>query len=145
MASEKNTFDKIFNRLLGLGIQSQKDLADILGISSASVWKAKKEGRFPIKWVSILCQKYNKPPEWILGEQDIPPAQTETSLIKSLIEDILKLKNKLGSIEETTSLLREEMDALRAREDVPFARKAKKNGTNYSNQQETKEPLAVNL
>ena len=78
MAKGNSVFDKIFNRLLGLGIQTQKDLAHILGISSASVWKARRENRFPKKWVSILCQFYDKSPEWILGmEEGTPPLQME--------------------------------------------------------------------
>ena len=141
MAQKNNIFDEVFNRLLGLGIQSQKGLAGILGISSATVWKAKNENRFPKKWVSILCQIYNKSPGWFFGEQDAALPQLEISLVKSLMEDILELKNQLNYMEGTIRLLRGEVDALKAHKDIPLP-KTKKKEQHYSNQQE-KESLAV--
>ena len=139
MAKKNNIFDQIFNRLLGLGIQSQKDLAGILGISSTSIWNAKKENRFPKKWVSILSRIYNKSPEWILGKQEVPPIQIETGLIKSLIGDVVELKNQINYLEGTVSLLREEIDAIKAKKHNSPTKKVKKNSQNYSDQSQGKE------
>lgn len=100
MRSEFNVFDQAFNRLLELGIQSQTELASILGISSASVWNAKNENRFPKKWVSILCRIYDISPERLLGNkpQDGGPdlsLQLAEKKIKTLTKRINILEEKL--------------------------------------------------
>lgn len=129
MDNKNKIFDEIFNRLLGLGIQSQKELASVLDVSSTSIWNAKKENRFPKKWVSILSQLYNKSPEWILGLEEGPPAQLEVSLVKSLIADMVELKVQINYLEGTVSLLRKEVDMVKLAS-------AKKKQEDYSHQQE---------
>jgi len=134
MNSKTNYFDDVFFRLLGLGIRNQRELADILTLSQGTISDAKKRGVFPKKWVSILSQLYDKSPEWILGiEEESSLVQMEVSLVKSLVTDIAELKNQLSYMEGTISLLREEVDIMKA---LKHTNTSKKTGEDYSSQQE---------
>lgn len=109
MLNKKNVFNETFNRLLGLGIQNQKQLAEILGISTSSINGAKQRGVFPKKWVSILCECYEKSPNWIMGTET-PPDQISGTRDKNEIIQLLKenslLKDKVQRLEEEVSFLK---------------------------------------
>lgn len=132
MGSKNNNFDIIYNRLLGLGIRSQSQLADLLGISSASVWKAKKENRFPKKWISILCQAYTVTPEWLLGT-DTKPSEASQSTDKDRI--IALLDTNCKRLEKEVESLRKEIVSLKQSLDVPALEKKKPLFNQTRNQQ----------
>jgi len=131
MKNRNNVFNEIFTRLLGLGIQSQKDLADKLKVSTSSVNGAKKRGSFPKKWISILCQLYGKSPEWLLGNETQPDPtfgnQDKDEIISLLKEQAETLKKEKALLEEENIILRKERDTFPT---------TKKVGKNYLNQRE---------
>lgn len=67
------------------------------------------------------------------NNQEAPLVPMEVSLIKSVIADNLELKIRLDYVASTVSVLREEMDTMKA---LKYANVQKKTGENYSAQQE---------
>lgn len=118
MHSKNNIFDDIYTRLLGLGIQSQVELAKLLGITSTSVWTAKKNNRFPKKWISIIAKKYNVTPEWLLGTAPtvvIDPEKIELlKKINDLYEKYSTLQDKYVAQQEKYMELWEQMSQLKS-------------------------------
>jgi hypothetical protein len=69
MADITKDFDEVFARLGILGIKTQKDLADALGITQAAIADAKKRGTFPKGWAFEISKAYTRPVEWVLTGQ----------------------------------------------------------------------------
>ena len=115
MANENKVFDEIYNRLLGLGIQSQTELARLLGVSNAAVGKAKQRNSFPDRWVSVISTRYGVTPEWILGIETraLPSTlNSGTTLTERLLTDIGELKVQLQYQEGAMQLMRDKMDSM---------------------------------
>ncbi|MCK4784638.1 MAG: hypothetical protein KAV87_12870 [Desulfobacteraceae bacterium] len=109
MTPKNNKFDEIFNRLLSLGIKTQKELGELLGLNPTTINGARKRGTFPKKWVSILCQLYDVTPEWILGIQTEVPRREispEMNLITSLARDVEFLSGKINSLQRELNQLK---------------------------------------
>jgi len=102
---ETRNFDGPFIRLLGLGLESQKQLASIVGVSQAVVSHAKKENRFPEKWVSKLCRRFDVTPEWLLWKE---PKVSIHDLFKLITED----RKKISALETGIHFLHQRVEDL---------------------------------
>ena len=66
MRKSDDEFNKKVARIgMACGAKTQKQLADILGISQASVSEAYKRRMLPSRWLLVLMEKYGVNPLWI--------------------------------------------------------------------------------
>lgn len=106
MDSENNQFEKSFTRLLGLGIQTYTQLAQILDIRPSSIHKAKRNKRFPKNWISKLSEIYDKSPEWIKGElEEAPQDLMNSNLVNTLLKDMSAIRAELSCLRERIEIL----------------------------------------
>ncbi len=60
------SFDPFFRRVAhALGIDSQQQLAVLLGVNRSAVTQAKRRDAVPDKWMHILARDYGLRPEWL--------------------------------------------------------------------------------
>lgn len=71
MDNENKDFLTVFARLNQLGIKTQAQLSEKLGITQSAVADAKKRGFFPQGWAIKLSRTYTRPVEWILTGQPL--------------------------------------------------------------------------
>ena len=61
-----DTFDSFFKRVQNAtGIQSQNELASVLGVNRSAVSQAKRKGSVPARWILQLSRKFGLNPDWL--------------------------------------------------------------------------------
>ena len=66
MPTKNKDFDEVFSRLKGIGIKTQQQIADIVGITQSAVADAKKRGSFPKAWAVDIGKACTRSIDWIL-------------------------------------------------------------------------------
>ncbi len=94
-------FMEVFSRLENLGITTQQDLGESLGITQSAVSDAKKRGRFPRRWAEKLSKKFNISLDFLLSGEYKEKIQTpEPSSMSELYERLLIAERKNAELEE---------------------------------------------
>ena len=102
-----NIFDKVFDVVKNnTSIDTQKDLALVLGVTQQSVSDARTRGRFPMEWLIKMCVIYNINLDLMLGLNGNGHMEQNDKLIKTLIENLkvsidlnVSVNKKLSDIE----------------------------------------------
>ena len=110
-----NIFDKVFEVVKNnTSIDTQKDLALVLGVTQQSISDARTRGRFPMEWLIKMCVIYNINLDAMLGLNGNGNGHGEQNdkLISTLIEN-LKVSIDLNvSIQKKLSAIEEKLDYL---------------------------------
>lgn len=72
-----------------LGIASQQELANILGVNRSAVTQAKQRDAVPDKWLHILARTYGLQPEWLTTGRG--PSRSEHDATADLGPEYLKV------------------------------------------------------
>jgi len=102
-----NIFDKVFEVVKNnTSIDTQKDLALVLGVTQQSVSDARTRGRFPMEWLIKMCVLYNINLDSMLGLNGNGHVDQNDKLISTLIENLkvsidlnVSVQKKLSAIE----------------------------------------------
>jgi len=104
-----NIFDKVFDVVKNnTSIDTQKDLALVLGVTQQSISDARTRGRFPMEWLIKMCVIYNINLDAMLGLNGNGNGHGEQNdkLISILIENLkvsidlnVSVQKKLSAIE----------------------------------------------
>lgn len=102
-----NIFDKVFDVVKNnTSIETQKDLALVLGVTQQSISDARTRGRFPMEWLIKMCVIYNINLDAMLGLNGNGDEDQKDKLMETLIDNLklsidlnLSLKDKLSTIE----------------------------------------------
>ncbi|MGM0760719.1 MAG: LexA family transcriptional regulator [Thermodesulfobacteriota bacterium] len=61
-----NTFQSFLQRIAqATGIDSQSELASVLGVNRSAVSRAKSRGRIPEQWIARICEAFDLDPDWL--------------------------------------------------------------------------------
>jgi len=102
-----NIFDKVFDVVRNnTNIETQKDLALVLGVTQQSVSDARTRGRFPMEWLIKMCVSYKINLDDMLGLNGNGHVEQTDKLINTLIANLkvsidlnLSIKDRLCAIE----------------------------------------------
>ncbi len=108
-----NIFDKVFDVVRNnTNIETQKDLALVLGVTQQSVSDARTRGRFPMEWLIKMCVSYKINLDDMLGLNGNGHVEQTDKLMNTLIDNLkvsidlnVSINAKLCAIEARLDLL----------------------------------------